>query len=67
MSKTESNNQYASLFESITGETTITEPQQTEIPVRLDEYAEEQSISTFVTVTSKNDGLADAIEQPETK
>jgi hypothetical protein len=57
---------YATLFETITGQTTITERQQTDISVRIDDPGEESTIADYVSTTATDPGFEDVIENPET-
>ncbi|MGA9399785.1 hypothetical protein [Haladaptatus sp.] len=65
MNRTERSEHFASLFESITGQPTITEPQQTDIPVRLDESGEGETISHYLATAGANE-LDDVINEPDT-
>jgi hypothetical protein len=56
---------FATLFETITGQSTVTEEQQIEIPVRYDEYREETDISDYLDTAATDQGLDDVIEEPE--
>lgn len=58
---------FAALFESITGQTTITELQQFDISVRLDENGAESNVSDYIETTATADGLEDVIDEPETR
>ncbi|KZN25265.1 hypothetical protein A4G99_01760 [Haladaptatus sp. R4] len=65
MNRTERTEHFASLFESITGEPTITEPQQTDIPIRLDESGEEETISQYLATAGAHE-FDDVINEPDT-
>lgn len=54
-----------SLFETITGQSTVTEKQQNEHPARFIEQVEENSIATYVDTVVRDDGLDDAVQDPE--
>ena len=56
---------FAVLFETITGQSTITEHQRTEIPVRLDDQNEESAIAEYVDATATAPGFDDVIDDPE--
>lgn len=56
---------FASMYESITGHTTITDPQQIDGSVRFENLAEEQTVSNYLHSIVKADGLEDVIEDPE--
>jgi hypothetical protein len=56
---------FATLFETITGQSTVTEQQQIEIPVRYDEHSEETDIADYLDTTATDQGLDDVIEEPE--
>lgn len=60
------NTHFATLFETITGQSTLTEHQQIEIPVRYGEHREETDISDYLDTTATVQGLDDVIEGPET-
>lgn len=57
---------FATLFESITGQTTITERQRSDILVRLDENGAESTVADYIDTAATADGLEDAIDEPET-
>jgi hypothetical protein len=56
---------YASLFETITGESTITEAQQEEQSARSTDHTESAAISEYLNAATREDGLDDAVEAPE--
>lgn len=56
---------FAVLFETITGQSTITEHQRTEIPVRLDAQNEESAVAEYVDATATAPGFDDVIDDPE--
>jgi hypothetical protein len=58
---------FATLFETITGQSTLTEQQQIEIPVRYDEDREETHISDYLDTTATAKGFDDVIDEPETR
>ena len=57
---------FAALFETITGQSTLIEQQQIEIPVRYDEHSEETDIADYLDMTATAQGFDDVIEEPET-
>lgn len=57
---------FATLFETVTGQSTFTEQQQIDIPVRYAERGEEVAISDYVDATATAQGFEDVIEKPET-
>jgi hypothetical protein len=56
---------FATLFETITGQSTVTEQQQVEIPVRYDEHREEIDVTDYLDTAATDQGLDDVIEEPE--
>jgi hypothetical protein len=56
---------FATLFETITGQSTVTEQQQVEIPVRYDEHGEEIDVADYLDTAATDQGLDDVIEEPE--
>jgi hypothetical protein len=56
---------FATLFETITGQSTVTERQQIEIPVRCDEHGEEAATVDYLETTATAQGFDDVIEEPE--
>lgn len=56
---------FATLFETITGQSTVTEQQQVEIPVRYDEHGEEIDVTDYLDTAATDQGLDDVIEEPE--
>jgi hypothetical protein len=56
---------FATLFETTTGQSTLTEQQQIEIPVRYDEHGEETDIADYLDTTATAQGFDDVIEEPE--
>jgi hypothetical protein len=57
---------FATLFETITGQSTVTERQQIEIAVRYDEHRDETDIVDYLDTTATEQGFDDVIEDPET-
>jgi hypothetical protein len=57
---------FATLFESITGQTTITEHQRSDIQVRIDDTRSERSIAEYIETAATADGFDDVIDEPET-
>jgi hypothetical protein len=56
---------FTTLFETITGQSTVTEQQQIEIPVRYDETGEETAIADYLDTKATDQGFDDVIEEPE--
>ncbi|WP_158059270.1 hypothetical protein [Halorussus halophilus] len=61
---TERTDQLGELFESVTGQSTITEPQHDDHTIRLGEQTE-ATVSAYVTAVTRADGLDDAVQAPE--
>lgn len=57
---------FATLFETITGQSTLTEQQQIEVTVRYDEHREKIDISDYLDTTATAQGFDDVIDEPET-
>lgn len=57
---------FATLFETITGQSTFTDEQQIEVPVRYDEHGEEVDVSDYLDTTVTARGFEDVIDGPET-
>jgi hypothetical protein len=57
---------FATLFETITGQSTVTERQQIDIAVRYDEHGAETDIVDYLDTTATEQGFDDVIEDPET-
>lgn len=57
---------FASLFEDITGQSTLTEHQQTDITVRIADGRTEGDIEQYVDSAATADGFDDVIDDPET-
>lgn len=57
---------YATLFETLTGQSTLTERQQIDIPVRYDGQGEGTDIADYLETTATEQGLDDVIEESET-
>jgi len=57
---------FATLFETVTGQSTLTEHQQIDIPVRYDEHRKETDIADYLNTTATAQGFDDVIEVPET-
>lgn len=53
------------LFVAVTGRSTVTERQQSDHPNRFDEQREVDSIATYIGAMATEDGLEDAIQEPE--
>ncbi|EMA56108.1 hypothetical protein [Halococcus thailandensis] len=56
---------FAALFETVTGQSTITEYQQTDSSKRFGEPEEEKHISNYVDAAAIDNGFEDVIEEPE--
>lgn len=56
---------FGDLFVAITGESTITEPQRVDVPVRLDERPRDEAVSRYVDAAVRADGLEDALSDPD--
>jgi hypothetical protein len=57
---------FATLFETITGRSTLTDEQRIEVPVRYDEHGEEVDVSDYLDTTATAQGFEDVIDGPET-
>jgi len=57
---------FATLFETITGQSTVIQQHQIEIAVRYDEHREETDIVDYLDTRATDQGLDDVIEEPET-
>lgn len=64
--QSEPTTQFATLFETITGQSTITEQQQIEVTVRYDERSDETAISEYLDTRATAQGFEDVIEESET-
>lgn len=53
-----------SLFETITGRSVLTERQRSSHSTRISEHGDD-AIATYVVAMTRNDGLADAVQEPE--
>jgi hypothetical protein len=58
--------QLASLFEKVTGETSVTERQEIEVPVRYEERAERRDLAEATETAVTAHGFEDVIDQPQT-
>jgi hypothetical protein len=58
--------QLATLFESVTGQSTVTERQQIEVPVRYEERGERGEPSDSVETAVTAHGFEDVIDQSQT-
>jgi allophanate hydrolase subunit 1 len=58
---------FATLFETITDQSTFTEQQEIEIPVRYDGHNDGTDIADYLDTTATDQGLDDVIEEPETR
>lgn len=58
---------FATLFETTTGQSTTTEHQQTDVSVRIDERGEESVIARSLDTTATVAGFDDVIDDPETR
>lgn len=56
---------FATLFETITGQSTLTERQRNDVPVRYDEREEATQVSEYVGSAVAAQGFDDVIEDPE--
>lgn len=56
---------FAEIFLEITDQSTITDSQQIEVPVRVDNLIEEQNIAAYLDEIPRADGLEDVITEPE--
>jgi hypothetical protein len=56
---------FATLFETIAGQSTLTEQQRIEIPIRYDEHREDTDVADYLNTTAIAQGFDDVIEEPE--
>jgi hypothetical protein len=56
---------FATLFETVTGQSVLTDEQQIEVPVRYDERGEKTEISEYLDTTATAQGFGDVIDGPD--
>jgi len=53
---------FAALFEAVTGRSTVTERQRTDVAVRCDERGTETDVATYLDTVATTRGFEDVVE-----
>ena len=64
MAASDSPGSYAALFCELTGQETLTEPQDVRVTDRLDDAASERELATYLDAAATARGFEDVIDEP---